>query len=318
MRIFYVIDGAFRAGGHRVNLDHVLTLRRLGYDARFWIMRPPEEPAGVYQPDFPPGQEAPWQFDVPDLGARDVLVVGEMFGFAAARLNGAPARKLIHNQGPYYTFKSFLDFGVYRTWGAEAMICPSGYAADLLRRFGWDGPVHVVRPFLDPVFAPDPSETRQLRIAAVTSKRLDEIRLIRGVLRSRRPDLSHVPWTSIRDLPRPEVARLMRGSEIFLAAGLREGLGLPPLEALWTGALVAGFHGGGGREYATPENGDWFDDDQHVEIAEALIRLIDGVIAGEPYEARRLAGLRTAASFSRETFEAQLAQAWTALAGPAA
>ena len=84
MRIFYVIAGDFIAGGQRVNLDHVLALRRLGYDARLWIMRPDGEAAGAYQPKFPSGLEAPWQPAVPDLAADDVLVVGEMFGAAAA------------------------------------------------------------------------------------------------------------------------------------------------------------------------------------------------------------------------------------------
>jgi glycosyltransferase involved in cell wall biosynthesis len=104
--------------------------------------------------------------------------------------------------------------------------------------------------------------------------------------------------------------------EIFLATGEREGLGLPPLEALATGALVAGFHGGGGKAYATPQNGDWFDDDRHVEVAEALISLIDRLNAGETFEARKAAGFAAAAGFSRANFEAQLAATWAALVGP--
>jgi hypothetical protein len=80
------------------------------------------------------------------------------------------------------------------------------------------------------------------------------------------------------------------------------------------GALVVGYHGVGGLEYATAENGDWFDDAAgHVEIADRLAERLDALKAGERFEARRLAGAATAASFSRERFEAELKAAWDAI-----
>ncbi|MDB5447270.1 MAG: hypothetical protein JWQ97_2587 [Phenylobacterium sp.] len=316
LRIFFLNEGLFVAGGQQVNLDHVLRLRRLGYDARYWIIRANDPDAAAFRPQFPPGAEAPWQTARPELTAQDVLVVGEMFGAGALAARGTPARKIVHNQGPYLSFEAFIDMQAFRDWGAEAMVCPSEHAATMLRRMGWDRPLHVVRPALDPVFAPDPSMARELQIAAVTTKRFHEIRLIRGVLRSLRPDLTAVPWIGMSGVPRAEVARRMKRSEIFLATGEREGLGLPPLEALRTGALVAGFHGGGGRDYARAVNGDWFDDGQHIEIAEALIALIDRLRAGEGFAARRAAGMATAESFSRAGFEAQLAAAWASICGP--
>jgi glycosyltransferase involved in cell wall biosynthesis len=314
LRIFFLSDGLFLAGGQFVNLEHVLALRRTGHDARFWFLRKPEQMEG-FKVRFPPGLEAPWQFEPPELTADDVVVVGEMHGLAARALSGSPARKIVHNQGFYLTFQAFIDMKAFRDWGCEAMICPSDYAAGRLRRMGWDRALHVVRPGLDPVFAPDPSIPRKLQIAAVTTKRLPELRLIRGILRSFRPDLADLAWVGITRRPRAEVADWMKRSEIFLALGEREGLGLPPLEAMWAGALVVGFHAGGGQAYATAENGDWFDDDRHVEIAETLISLIDRLKAGKRFEARRAAGVATAETFSRANFEAQLAQAWAAILG---
>ena len=315
MRIFFLNEGLFLTGGQFVNLDHVLALRRLGYDARFWFIRV-NAPIADFRPAFPPGQEAPWQVEPPELAPDDVVVVGEMFGAGALAVREARVRKVVHNQGPYLSFEAFVDMQAFRDWGCEAMVCPSEHAAGMLRRIGWDRPLHVVRPALHPVFAPDPAVQRHRAIAAVTTKRGHELRLIRGVFRSLRPDLAKVRWIGISGLPREEVAFRMKSCEIFLALGEREGLGLPPLEALATGALVAGFHGGGGKAYATAENGDWFDDDRHVEIAQALISLIDRLNAGESFEARRKAGFAAAAGFSRPGFEAQLAAAWAALAGP--
>ena len=314
MRIYYVINGVFRTGGQLVNLDHVLALRRLGYDALFLVVPPPDAPAG-FAPRFPAGREAPWQRGLGGIGADDVVVVGEMFGAGVLAVADTPARKVLHNQGPFFSFMSFLDVAAIHAWGAEAMVAPSGFAAQMIRRMGWEGPVHVVRPALDPIFAPVQGP-RQLRVAAIPNRRPQEYRLIRGLVRSQRPDLNDVGWLEIRDLPRAGVARAVGESELFLATGQLEGLGLPPLEALATGALVVGFHGGGGREYASPENGDWFDDGRHFEIAETLAARIDQLRAGESFAARREAGRLTAAAFSRDAFEAELAVAWRAIAGP--
>jgi len=312
LRIFYVTQGVHRSGGQLVNLDHVAALRRLGYDARFLFVRDdgtPPEP-------FPAGYAAPWQAGVDGLSADDVVVVGEMFGAGALAVMNTPARKVLHNQGPFYTFLAFSDLDALRRWGAEAMILPSGFAAGMVAPMGWDRPAHVVRPVLDPVFARAGGGPRTLRIAAIPNRRPQEWRLLRGILRSQRPDLAHVPWIEIRGMARGEVARLMAGSEIFLATGLLEGLGLPPLEAMAAGALVVGFHGGGGREYASPENGDWFDDGAYFEIAATLAQRLDQLAAGEAFAERRAAGQATAATFSTAAFESQLAAAWAAIAGP--
>ncbi|MBL8773443.1 MAG: glycosyltransferase [Phenylobacterium sp.] len=314
MRIFYVTQGVHRTGGQLVNLDHVAALRRFGYDARLLFVRPEGEPPGAFAPEFPAGFDAPWSVGAPSLAADDIAVVGEMFGAGALAVMDAPCRKILHNQGPYYSFSAFLDVPSIERWGAEAMILPSGFAADMLRRMGWTRPLHVVRPALDPGFA-SAGGPRRLRIAATVNRRPQEWRLIRGAFRSLRPDLGEVPWIEIRDMSRAQVAQAMAGSELFLALGEREGLGLPPLEALATGALVVGFTGGGGREYATPENGDWFDEGAYIEIAETLARRVDELRAGETFEARRAAGRAAAAGFSREAFEAQLAAAWASIAG---
>jgi glycosyltransferase involved in cell wall biosynthesis len=317
LRIFYVTQGVHITGGQLVNLDHVKALRRFGYDARLLFVRPPEEPAGSFSPEFPQGYDAPpWQVGQVGLTADDIVVVGEMFGAGALAVQGSPARKILHNQGPFYSFSAFADLPTLRRWGAEAMILPSGFAALMVRRMGWDRGLHVVRPALDPVFAAAAGVPRELRIAAIPNRRPQEWRLIRGILHSQHPVLAAVPWIEIRGVPRAEVARLMAGSEIFLALGQLEGLGLPPLEAMAAGALVIGFHGGGGQEYATPDNGDWFDDGRHFEIVEALARRIGEIRAGERFEARRAAAAATAAQFSRPAFEAQLAATWATIAEP--
>jgi hypothetical protein len=312
LRIFYLSDGLHAGGGRMVNLDHVEALRGFGYDARYLVV--PAE--GVEAPQFPLGRDVPWQTSTDDLTLDDIVVVGEMHAAGARAVMATPARKLIHNQNPYYSFLAFRDFGAVRGWGCEAMLAPSGFTADQLRQMGWTGPVHVVRPFVDPVFAAAAQRRDEVRIGVMPRKRPHELALIRGVVLSQRPDLARVPWGRIGGRPRAEVADILGRCDLFLSLSHMEGLGLPPLEAMAAGCLVVGFHGGGGREYATAENGDWFDDGGHLEIAAALIGRLDALAAGERFEARREAGRRTAAEFSLARFEAELRAAWLAIAGP--
>lgn len=314
MRIFYAVDGHHHSGGQFVGLDHVTALRRFGYDARYLLVRPEGEVG--FSPQFPEGREVPLEVHPADLTAEDVVVVGEMHALGALALQGSPARKVIHNQNPFYSFVVFLDLNAVRSWGCEAMICPSPFTAGMLARMGWDGPLHLVQPGVDPVFAAAPDRRDRPRIAAIPNKRHKELTLIRGLVLSQRPDLGAVAWGEIAGLTRPQVALAFGACDIFLSLSHNEGLGLPPLEAMAAGCLVVGFHGQAGRDYATAENGDWFEDGEHFEIAQALIARLDQLAAGERFAARREAGRRTAAAYSQARFEAELAQTWRTLVGP--
>lgn len=307
MRIFYVTDGVHVAGGQLVNLEQVAALRRMGFDARFLIVRPAGETGFV--PAFPPGLESPWQMDA-DLTGDDWVVCGEMHADGLRAVMASPARKAIHNQNWHYTFQAFLDVASIRRWGCEAIIACSEIGAANLAELGWSGPVAAVRPAVDPAFFGEGAE-RALKVGCMTRKRGMEARLIRGALISRRPDLADVPWVEIAGVTRPQAAEMLKACEVFLSLSEHEGLGLPPLEAMACRALVVGYHGVGGLEYATEENGDWFDAAASpVAIADRLAARLDALKAGERFEARRQAGLETAHAFSRARFEAELNAAW--------
>jgi hypothetical protein len=310
LRIFYATTGEFAAGGQLNLLTHVTTLRAQGRDARLLFI----DNRGWSAPHFPPGVELPpWQADAAGLTAEDVVVVGEMFGAAALAVAASPARKLIHNQNPFYSFEAFRDVASIEAWGCEGILCASGFIADWLRAAGWTRPLWVVRPFVDAAFHGDIAAERAPWIVYMPRKRPAEARLIRGLLNSRRPDLSDVAWKMVAGVSRAECAGVLKASDLFLSLSFNEGLGLPPLEAMAAGALVVGFHGHGGREYATPENGDWFDDGDHAGIAGALAARLDAVRSGDRLIDRRQTAARTAAAFTQEIFEAQLKAAWDAI-----
>lgn len=315
MRIFYATAGDFVAGGQQVNLDHVVALRAQGHDARLLILRRAGEPPG-FAPSFPAGvAPPPWQATPEGLTADDVVVVGEMFERGAAALMDSRARKVVHNQNPYYMFQAFKDLDAMQRWGATHMICASRFTASYASAAGWDGAISVVRPSLDPIFFGGEAGPRAPSVAFMPRKRPLEARWLKGLLHSRRPDLKAVPWIEIKGMSRAQCAEALKQAGVFLSLGWAEGLGLPPLEAMAAGALVVGFHGGGGRDYATAENGDWFGDQDHLALIEALEARLDGLIAGADVSDRLAAGAATAAAFSRPRFEAELAGAWAAILG---
>lgn len=307
MRIFYVTSGQHVAGGQLVNLDHVATLRSWGHDARHMIIN---NESG-FAPVFPAGLEAPWQVGAAGLTADDVVVVGEMFGAGMLAVKDSLARKVIHNQNPHYLFHAFSSVQIIETWGASHMLCCSHFTAGRAREAGWRGPTSVVRPYIAADFHGDPAAPRTPAVVTMPRKRPTEAKLIRGLLRSRRPDLKTLAWVELAGLPRADCALLMKEAGVFLSLSHQEGLGLPPLEAMAAGALVVGYHGSGGLEYATPQNGDWFDDGHYSEIADTLAARLDGLIAGDAFTERRAAGISTAAQFSKASFDAELRASWT-------
>jgi glycosyltransferase involved in cell wall biosynthesis len=148
---------------------------------------------------------------------------------------------------------------------------------------------------------------KRLQICYMPRKRRDETSFIREMFRVKHPQLANIPWVRIDGQSETATARIMGESAIFLALGRHEGLGLPPLEAMASGCLVVGFHGGGGREYARRDNALW--------VAEGdLFRCVDTL--AEAVERRSDSSIHTAAAktvqeYRRERTETILRDFWT-------
>jgi glycosyltransferase involved in cell wall biosynthesis len=89
-------------------------------------------------------------------------------------------------------------------------------------------------------------------IAYMPRKRLKELNQILHVLEHRN-SLDGWELLPIIGVPETEVARRLGGAAIFLTLNAREGIAVPGLEALASGCVVVGFHGGSGEEYMTPD-----------------------------------------------------------------
>lgn len=236
------------SGGMAVLVQLAAHLHEAGYPLSF-----------VINGELPPGVPAHAGIPVLELktaapGAADRWIVPE--GWPALLAPGLQAR---------------CRCAVYvQNWAFVHGILPENVAwRDLgLRMFSVSGPVArfleeteglrapVVRPALNAeIFFPPPARRQQrpgdLRIAWMPRKNKHLALQIRRIFEAFMRQAGHRPptWLSIEHLSPAGVAESLRGADVFLATGFPEGFGLPPLEAMACGCVVAGFTGMGGWDY---------------------------------------------------------------------
>ena len=146
------------------------------------------------------------------------------------------------------------------------------------------------------LFRTNPSGKKRA-IAYMPRKRLKDLSQVLQIL-NQRGSLKEWELVPIDGMSEIETARALGDSAIFIGLNEREGLGLPSLEAMASGCVVIGFHGGVGLEYMGNGHAIAIDDGDVItmvhEIESALARwgrdrTLDSIAEG-------------AASFVRDTY----------------
>lgn len=309
--IYYIGYVPPRTGGELVNLQHVAALARLGVRAVALLNRSP------LLDDLPDDFALPFEVLAPhrQFLSADVVVIPEFYRDAFLHFATQPCRRVIHLQGPFLAFRGFQSIAAFNEHGLLAGMSCSRYARDLMAAMGARLDWQVVTPFVHPFFQSGDS-SKKLQVAYMPDKRPKEAPVVRELFRARHPDLAGVPWVPIAGLSRRACAGVMAESAVFASLSRLEGLGLPPLEAMASGCLVAGFDGHGGRDFATADNGLWVAEGDHIAFADAVAAAVRRAAAGDAAaRAHRAAGFVTAAAYSRERFERELIAAWQAILG---
>ncbi|KUL40013.1 glycosyltransferase family protein [Actinoplanes awajinensis] len=190
------------------------------------------------------------------LGRSDLLVVPEFYGPGLAALPPA-VRKVIFNQNAYQTF-SRVPFGATgpgapyaAVAGLQALLTVSEDNAALLRHAFPALPTHIARVVVDErVFHPGSAPAGR-RIGYMPRRRAEEQEQLLHILRARGV-LDGWELTPIDGLGEAQTAEALRGCAVFLSFSEREGFGLPPAEAMASGAYVVGFTGLAGRDFFDP------------------------------------------------------------------
>lgn len=187
---------------------------------------------------------------------NDILVIPELYGPDLAVACGRGIKKVVLNQNCYLTFNGYSFqrdrlITPYRHSDVLATLINSEDGEEYLRHAFPDLPLARFRLSIDPqVFSYNAEKKKQICFSQIKNKS-DALQVInilkfRGVLR----DYELAPFINV---PQREVARICRESLIFLSFGYPEGFGLPAAEAMASGCVVIGFHGGGGKEFFRPE-----------------------------------------------------------------
>lgn len=209
--------------------------------------------------------------------------------------------------------------------------------SSLLLRPGIDGDVFFPAATGDAADALPVSGT--VRVAWMPRKNTALARQIRETVEARLPRVQPgmtLEWVEIHHRTQAEVAELFRSAHVFLATGFPEGCPLPPLEAMASGCVVAGFSGLGGWDYMrqiapdapwacrpwwplreVPWGGNGFyAADADVPAAalavEAACALLRG--GGPELAAVRRAARRTALGYAPEAQREQVLRVWRELA----
>jgi glycosyltransferase involved in cell wall biosynthesis len=303
-RIVYVVLGTGTPrGGHKMALRHVETLRGLGFDAVAWIQAEAPLPSWL-------GHGAPIQHGG-GFQADDVLVLPEDAPTGLRFFGSLPQSKVVFCQNHFSAAAAGLGpLLVEEGLRFADYIACSQTVAGWLARFMPHESIEVVPAFADErLFRP---ATKVLSVACAPSKRQSEFRAIQFMLRRLGQGGAGWRWCVIQDKSEAEVVAIMGEASLYLSLSRFEGLGMTTLEAMASGCIPVGFTGLGGREYATPVNGVWIEEDDVVACAEALARTMALVEAEHPAVLQmRAAAEETAGRYSHAVFATALDTFWS-------
>ncbi|MBL6597410.1 MAG: glycosyltransferase [Alphaproteobacteria bacterium] len=267
--IYHLTRASGPSGGIKVMLEHVEILRAAGFEAFAYTKNLEQRPIA-------------FEFDVPFLSGaigitpRDIIVRPETY--SAKDLEAAAKGGLwqtVFAQNHYYCRHSLGAARSYAALGVDDVFCASPRIKRFLEdnEIARDVPVVPCAIEIPAIRVPDKIE----RIVAMPRKRPLEFGFIKHLFALRHPELVEIPWLAVENMSHREALAALSASTIFLSLQRFEGFGLPALEAMAAGCVVAGFAGDGGWDYATAENGIWIGDDALEEAADALARVARGL-----------------------------------------
>lgn len=314
-RILYIATDSERpSGGMRVLFRHVEILCRAGFNAAIVRPRP-----GVAVNWF--SSSAPVLYASKELGlsADDWVVIPEDYPGAIVALSRLQCRRAVFCQNHYYIFNGIAPRRSWSDFGISEVLVSSQTIRDFVARVFGIAPTHIPLSLDHSIFC-SADVQRKLQVALMPRKGAYHIPFIKGILHHLAPDLDDFAWVEIDGKNEHEVADILQQSAFFLSTSNREGFGLPPIEAMACGALVVGFKGGGGQEYATATNGFWVADEDAVAMSDCLRDLMRSYrqAPDDPrWQSVREVGIATASRYSAEREESALIAFWNSRA-PAA
>ena len=312
-KIFYILPRYMKSpsGGVKVINRHVEVLENNGFPA--FLFPPP----GIQLPDWLEKKSRVWEGDRSTVNRSDIIVYGEY---------SRPVYKSLLNseKRPFsiYFCQNHTGFELVRKPYDGSTLSPpislkntdqimvvSNISRKEIIKRELDVPITVISPDIQTELF-FPRKKRRL-ISYMPRKRPKDAIEILEKFKLRFPHHADFEFYKINNLAEGKVAEVLGESEIFLSLNYREGLGLPPLEAMASGCVIVGFHGGGGKEYTSNYNGLWLerrDIEAYVSLLGKLCEIVKE--AGPSYRSLLEHGYKTQKNFSTGKFESNLLSFW--------
>ncbi|GJQ60180.1 MAG: glycosyltransferase [Candidatus Scalindua sp. AMX11] len=304
-RILYIChDCTEPSGGVKVIYSHVSHLVKNGFPS--FVVHINE---GFAPPWLKSNAPVLYVKDGLRVSPKDIVVIPEDNKAAIRAFKNVQARKFVFCQNHYYIFKGIRNGKSWADYGISKIFCCSDIISRFIRSVLDIDEVPVIHNTVSlEIFKP---REKKLQIAYMPRKTPGELDFIKNLFCVLFKQYKQVPWVCIDNVDETKVAEILSESDIFLSTSIYEGLGLPPIEAMACGCVVVGFHGDGGLEYASEDNGFWCEEGNLVECARTLGYAI-GLInkREESIEKIKLKAEAKAAQYSFERQERELLDFW--------
>lgn len=263
-----IFSSKHAVGGVKVFYQHVKYLRELGYDAHALALGSFD--GNLFYPDTVSKNIKDVGYD---LSENDIVVASEFAPYDAVQFK--KCRRVVFVQSWCFMKMKFHEEDKdksYRDLGFDHVISCGDYITKTVNVLNNEDCVTIANGIDSDVFFPDDPVRIKNRVMCLTRKNPQDIKTITSIVKREVPD---VEFFYADGLNEQEIAEAYRQSDIMLASGYPEGLPLPPLEAMFSGAIVVGFTGRGGRQYMIDEETALVSEDGDcIDVAENLIKLL--------------------------------------------
>lgn len=192
--------------------------------------------------------------------ANDFIVLPEDLG---NNILSFPGKKIIFNQGAYLGFYC-LGFEKPQIYpylhpDTKAVMVVSDHNKDYLSFAYPESKIYRVYNGIESEkFIYQPLSKKKKIISCLPSKNSLDLTQVYHILMSRADQglnrLADYEWSFIENMPEHDVVRVLRDSLIFIFLSTEEGFGRMPLEAMFSGSLVAAYNAGPLTEYLNERN----------------------------------------------------------------
>lgn len=256
-------------GGIKIFYQHIQQLSALGFNAVPLAMG--NFDGNLFYPEIKSKHVSEVGFE---LQPNDVVVATEFSPYDATQFNNC--KRVMFAQSWIYLkprFKAEDQEKSYRELGYDYVISCGDYIARTIRGLHNEECVSVSNGIDGSVFFADDSVRKAKRVMCMPRKNSEDIETIKSIVKRQYPG---VDFVDIDGVSESEIAKEYRQSDIFLSTGYPEGLPLPPLEAMFSGCVVVGFAGRGGRQYMINEQTALVSEDGDcINAAEDLLRVLN-------------------------------------------